>query len=80
MNMILSRLTQQQIVQQRFEAGADSGISNLDLLTFEQTLIAADDAVAISDAALVQGQIEVLRRSAVVEIGKFMAGKGNFTK
>jgi hypothetical protein len=80
MNMILSRLTQQQIVQQRFEAGADSGISNLDLLTFEQTLIAADDAVAISDAALVQGQIEVLRRSAVVEIGKFMAGKGSFTK
>jgi len=41
-----------------FLAGA---VSNLDLLTTEQTLIAADAAVAASDAALVQDQIAVFK-------------------
>jgi len=41
-----------------FLAGA---VSNLDLLTTEQTLIAADSAVAASDAALVQDQIAVFK-------------------
>jgi NodT family efflux transporter outer membrane factor (OMF) lipoprotein len=40
------------------EAGA---ISSLDLLTTEQTLIAADAALAASDAALVQDQIAVFK-------------------
>jgi NodT family efflux transporter outer membrane factor (OMF) lipoprotein len=42
----------------QFLAGA---VSNLDLLTTEQTLIAADAAVAASDAALVQDQIAVFK-------------------
>jgi NodT family efflux transporter outer membrane factor (OMF) lipoprotein len=41
-----------------FLAGA---VSNLDLLTTEQTLVAADAAVAASDAALVQDQIAVFK-------------------
>jgi NodT family efflux transporter outer membrane factor (OMF) lipoprotein len=41
-----------------FNAGA---ISDLDLLTTEQTLIAADAAVAASDAAMVQDQIAVFK-------------------
>ena len=41
-----------------FGAGA---VSNLDLLTTEQSLIAADSAVAASDAALVQDQIAVFK-------------------
>jgi outer membrane protein, multidrug efflux system len=36
-------------------------ISNLDLLTTEQSLVALDAAVASSDAALVQDQIAVFK-------------------
>jgi outer membrane protein TolC len=42
----------------QFIAGA---LSNLDLLTTEQSLIAADAAVAASDSALVQDQIAVFK-------------------
>ncbi len=42
----------------QYGAGA---VSNLDLLTTEQSLIAADSAVAASDAALVQDQIAVFK-------------------
>jgi NodT family efflux transporter outer membrane factor (OMF) lipoprotein len=42
----------------QFLAGA---LSNLDLLTTEQTLVAADAAVATSDTALVQDQIAVFK-------------------
>jgi NodT family efflux transporter outer membrane factor (OMF) lipoprotein len=42
----------------QYLAGA---VSNLDLLTTEQTLIAADAAVAASDASLVQDQIAVFK-------------------
>jgi NodT family efflux transporter outer membrane factor (OMF) lipoprotein len=42
----------------QFLAGS---VSNLDLLTTEQSLIAADAAVAASDAALVQDQIAVFK-------------------
>jgi NodT family efflux transporter outer membrane factor (OMF) lipoprotein len=42
----------------QFLAGA---VSNLDLLTTEQTLVAADAAVATSDSALVQDQIAVFK-------------------
>jgi outer membrane protein TolC len=44
------------IAHDQFLAGA---LSNLDLLTTEQLLIAVDAAVASSDAALVQDQIAV---------------------
>jgi len=44
--------------QDQFLAGA---LSNLDLLTTEQSLIAVDAAVASSDAALVQDQIVVFK-------------------
>jgi outer membrane protein TolC len=46
------------IAHQQFLAGS---ISNLDLLTTEQTLVAADAAVASSDSALIQDQIAVFR-------------------
>lgn len=36
-------------------------LSNLDLLTTEQSLIAADAAAALSDSALIQDEIAVLR-------------------
>jgi multidrug resistance efflux pump len=42
----------------QFLAGS---LSNLDLLTTEQSLVAADAAVASSDAALIQDQIAVFR-------------------
>jgi outer membrane protein TolC len=42
----------------QFVAGA---VSNLDLLTSEQTVVAADAAVAISDMAMVQDQIAVFK-------------------
>jgi NodT family efflux transporter outer membrane factor (OMF) lipoprotein len=42
----------------QFLAGS---LSNLDLLTTEQSLVAADAAVATSDAALIQDQIAVFR-------------------
>ncbi len=42
----------------QFLAGS---ISNLDLLTAEQSLVAADEAVAASDAVLVQNQIAVFK-------------------
>jgi outer membrane protein TolC len=42
----------------QFLAGA---VSNLDLLTSEQTLVSADAAVATSDTALVQDQIAVFK-------------------
>jgi NodT family efflux transporter outer membrane factor (OMF) lipoprotein len=44
--------------QDEFRAGA---LSNLDLLTTEQSLVAVDAAVASSDAALVQDQIAVFK-------------------
>ena len=46
------------IARDGFAAGS---ISNLDLLTTEQSLIALDAAVASSDAALVQDQIAVFK-------------------
>jgi NodT family efflux transporter outer membrane factor (OMF) lipoprotein len=46
------------IAQDQFRAGA---LSNLDLLTTEQSLVAVDAAVASSDAALVQDQIAVFK-------------------
>lgn len=46
------------IAHNQFIAGA---LSNLDLLTTEQSLIAVDAAVASSDAALVQDQIAVFK-------------------
>jgi outer membrane protein TolC len=42
----------------QFLAGS---VSNLDLLTTEQSLVAADAAVATSDSALIQDQIAVFR-------------------
>jgi outer membrane protein TolC len=42
----------------QFAAGA---VSNLDLLTSEQTLVAADAAVAASDTAMAQDQIAVFK-------------------
>ena len=46
------------IARDEFAAGA---LSNLDLLTTEQSLVALDAAVASSDAALVQDQIAVFK-------------------
>ena len=46
------------IASDEYHAGS---VSNLDLLTTEQSLVAADAAVASSDAALVQGQIAVFK-------------------
>jgi NodT family efflux transporter outer membrane factor (OMF) lipoprotein len=46
------------IAHDQFSAGA---VSNLDLLTTEQSLVAEDAAVAASDAALVQDQIAVFK-------------------
>jgi outer membrane protein TolC len=46
------------IAHDQFLAGA---LSNLDLLTTEQSLVAVDAAVASSDAALVQDQIAVFK-------------------
>jgi NodT family efflux transporter outer membrane factor (OMF) lipoprotein len=47
-----------EIARGQFIAGA---LPNLDLLTTEQTLIAADGAVAVSDTALVQDQISLFK-------------------
>ena len=47
-----------EIARGQFIAGA---LPNLDLLTAEQTLIAAEAAVAVSDTALVQDQISVFK-------------------
>ena len=46
------------LAQGEFSAG---GISNLDLLNSENTVVAANAAVASSDAALVQDQIAVFK-------------------
>jgi NodT family efflux transporter outer membrane factor (OMF) lipoprotein len=46
------------IAKDQFKAGA---LSNLDLLTTEQALVAVDAAVASSDAALVQDQIAIFK-------------------
>ena len=46
------------MAHEQFLAGS---LSNLDLLTTEQSLVAADAAVAASDAALVQDQIAVFK-------------------
>jgi hypothetical protein len=55
----------------QFLAGS---VSNLDLLTAEQSLVSADAAVVSSDAALIQDQIAVFRgprrRVAVVLNGR----------
>jgi NodT family efflux transporter outer membrane factor (OMF) lipoprotein len=47
-----------EMAHDQFLAGS---LSNLDLLTTEQSLVAADAAVATSDAALIQDQIAVFR-------------------
>jgi NodT family efflux transporter outer membrane factor (OMF) lipoprotein len=47
-----------ELAQDQFDAGA---LTYLDLLTTEQSLVAADAAVAASDAALVQDQIAVFK-------------------
>ena len=47
-----------EIAEGQFRAGA---LPNLDLLTAEQTLIAADAAVAASDSALVEDQISLFK-------------------
>jgi outer membrane protein TolC len=47
-----------EIAEGQFRAGA---LDTLDLLTTEQTLIAADAAVATSDTALVQDQISLFK-------------------
>ena len=46
------------IAKDQFSAGA---LSNLDLLTTEQSLVAIDAAVASSDAILVQDQIAIFK-------------------
>ena len=46
------------IARDEFAAGS---LSNLDLLTTEQSLVALDAAVASSDAALIQDQIAVFK-------------------
>ena len=46
------------IAQNDFLAG---GVSNLDLLTTEQSLVALDAAVASADTALIQDQIAVFK-------------------
>jgi outer membrane protein TolC len=46
------------IAKDQFIAGA---LSNLELLTTEQSLVAVDAAVASSDAALVQDQIAIFK-------------------
>jgi outer membrane protein TolC len=46
------------IAKDQFSAGA---LSNLELLTTEQSLVAIDGAVASSDAALVQDQIAIFK-------------------
>ncbi len=46
------------LASDRFRAGA---LANLDLLTTEQSLVAADAAVAASDAALAQDQIALFK-------------------
>ena len=46
------------LAHDQFLAGS---LSNLELLTTEQSLVAADSAVAVSDAALVQDQIAVFK-------------------
>jgi NodT family efflux transporter outer membrane factor (OMF) lipoprotein len=47
-----------EIAEGQFRAGA---LPNLDLLTAEQTLVAAEAAVAVSDTALVQDQISLFK-------------------
>jgi outer membrane protein, multidrug efflux system len=47
-----------ELARGQFAAGA---VSNLDLLTSEQTLVAADAAIATSDLAMVQDQIAVFK-------------------
>jgi len=55
----------QQKAHQAFDMAHDQflagSLSNLDLLTTEQALVAADAAVATSDTALIQDQIAVFR-------------------
>jgi outer membrane protein TolC len=55
----------QQKAQQAFDMAHDQflagSLSNLDLLTTEQALVAANAAVATSDSALIQDQIAVFR-------------------
>jgi outer membrane protein TolC len=46
------------MAHEQFLAGS---VSNLDLLTTEQVLVAADAAVAASDSALIQVQIAVFK-------------------
>jgi outer membrane protein TolC len=47
-----------ELANQQFRSGA---ISNLDLLTAEEALVAAEEQVAVSDAAVVQGQVAIFK-------------------
>jgi len=47
-----------ELANQQFRSGA---ISNLDLLTAEEALVAAEEQVAVSDAAVVQDQVAVFK-------------------
>ena len=47
-----------ELASNSFRAGA---LSSLDLLTSEQTVVSADEAIAASDAAIVQDQIAVFK-------------------
>lgn len=47
-----------ELADQQFRAGA---ISNLDLLTAEEALVAAEEQVAVSDAAVVQDQVAIFK-------------------
>jgi outer membrane protein TolC len=46
------------LANQQFRSGA---ISNLDLLTAEEALVAAEEQVAVSDAAVVQDQVAIFK-------------------
>jgi outer membrane protein TolC len=46
------------LANQQFRASA---ISNLDLLTAQEALIAAEEQVAVSDAAVVQDQVAIFK-------------------
>ena len=58
------------MAHEQFLAGS---VSNLDLLTTEQVLVAADAAAAASDSALIQDQIAVFISGSTGDIGLMAA-------
>ena len=54
----IGRLSHDPIAHDEYAAGS---VSNLDLLTTEQSLVALDASVASSDASLIQLQIDVFK-------------------